>query len=136
MQEYGLTQTGYQLAPGKSADWIDGFNASIKSGKWFVVPLWQPHYLSEIAKLRILDEPKKLLGEPDTAWLIANKGTKRKMGAGGFGVLQKMELSVRSIAEIEYQVYVEKRSPREAGRRWMGLHPYTVEYWLENERDE
>jgi len=135
LQEYSLTQTGYQLAPGKSADWISGFNANVKSGKWFVVPLWQPHYLSEVAKLRILDEPKKLLGEPDTAWLIANKGTKRKMGAGGFGVLQKMEFSVRSIAEIEYQVHVEKRSPREAGRRWMGLHPYTVEYWVEPEEE-
>ena len=133
LQEYGLTQTGYQLAPGKSADWIAGFNASTESEKWFVVPLWQPHYLSQVAKLRILDEPKKLLGKPDTAWLIANKGTKRKIGPIGFGVLQKMELSVRSIAEIEYQIYVEKRSPREAGRRWMGLHPYTVEYWLENE---
>ena len=135
LQEYSLTQTGYQLAPGKSADWISGFNANVKSGKWFVVPLWQPHYLSEVAKLRILDEPKKLLGEPDTAWLIANKGTKRKMGAGGFGVIQKMEFSLRSIAEIEYQIHVEKRSPREAGRRWMGLHPYTVEYWVEPEEE-
>lgn len=135
LQEYSLTQTGYQLAPGKSADWIAEFNANVKSGKWFVMPLWQPHYLSEVAKLRILDEPKKLLGEPDTAWLIANKDTKGKMGAGGFGVIQKMEFSVRSIAEIEYQIHVENRSPREAGRRWMGLHPYTVEYWVEPEEE-
>ena len=136
LQEYGLTQTGYQLAPGKSADWIAGFKASIESKKWFVVPMWQPHYLSKVAKLRILDEPKNLLGKPDTAWLIANKGTRRKIGPIGFGVLQKMELSVKSIAELEYQIYVEKRTPRDAGRRWMGLHPYTVEYWLENERAE
>ena len=58
-----------------------------------------------------------------------------EVGAGGFGVIQKMEFSVRSIAEIEYQIHVENRSPREAGRRWMGLHPYTVEYWVEPEEE-
>jgi glycine betaine/proline transport system substrate-binding protein len=133
LQEYGLSQSGYKLSPGKSADWIAAFNANIESGKWFVMPLWQPHYLNEVAKLRILDEPKKLLGKPDTAWLIANKGTRRKIGPVGFGVLQKMELSLRAVTELDYEVNVEKRTPREAGRRWMGMHPYTLEYWLEND---
>ena len=133
LQEYGLSQSGYQLAPGKSADWIAGFNANIESGKWFVVPLWQPHYLNKVAKLRILNEPKKLLGKPDTAWLIANKRTKRKIGPTGFGVLQKMELSLKSVNEIEYRINIGKLSPHDAARAWMGAHPYTVEYWTEPE---
>ena len=133
VKQYDLAPAGYKLAPGNTGDWIAAFNANIESGKWFVMPLWQPHYLNKVADLRVLDEPKKVLGEADTVWLIANKATKRKMGAVGFGVLQKMELSVRAVTEIDYAVNVEGRSPRDAGRRWMGMHPYTVEYWLEND---
>ena len=131
MQAYELSQAGYQLTPGKAADWIAAFNANIESGKWFVMPLWQPHYLNMVAKLRVLEEPMKLLGEPDTAWLIAHKGAKRKMGPIGFGILEKMELSLKSVTEIDYRINIGKLSPRDAARSWMGAHPYTIEYWLE-----
>jgi glycine betaine/proline transport system substrate-binding protein len=135
VQSYGLAQSGYRLAPGNAADWIAGFNANIKAEKWFVMPLWQPHYLNMAAKLRILDEPKKLFGEPDTAWLIAHKSTKQKMGSIGFGILKKMELSLKSVTEIDYRVNVGKLSPHDAARSWMGAHPYTVEYWLEPDEE-
>lgn len=135
LQEYSLSQSGYKLSPAKTADWIGGINKNIESGKWFVVPLWQPHYLNKVAKLRVLEEPKKLLGKPDAVWLIANKNTKRKIGPTGFGVLQRMELSLKSITELDYEVNVKKRTPREAARRWMGTHPYTVEYWTEPDED-
>jgi len=136
LQEYALSQAGYQLSPGKDADWAAGLNADIKTGKWFVVPLWQPHYLNKVAKLRILEEPKKLLGDADTVWLIANKNTKRKIGPTGFEVLKKMELSLKWVTELDYEVNVQKRAPRDAARRWMGLHPYTVEYWSESDEEE
>ena len=135
MQSYKLSQAGYQLSPGNTADWIAGFNANIKAGKWFVMPLWQPHYLNMAAKLRILDEPKILLGEPDTAWLIAHKSAKQKMGPVGFGILKKMELSLKSVTEIDYRVNIGQLSPRDAARSWMGAHPYTIEYWIEPEEE-
>jgi len=135
LEAYALSQAGYQLSTGEDADWAAGVSTDFKSGKWFVVPLWQPHYLNSMVKLRILEEPKKLLGEPDTAWLVANKNTKRKIGPTGFGVLQKMELSVKWVNELDYAINVDKRSPRVAARRWMGMHPYTVEYWAESDED-
>ncbi len=135
LQEYGLSQAGYQLSADKSADWLAAIDANIKAGKWFVVPLWQPHYLNKAAKLRILDEPKNLLGKADTVWLVARKGTKRKIGPIGFGVLKKMELSLKTVTELDYRVNIDKLSPRAAAREWMGLHPYTVEYWLDPEED-
>jgi glycine betaine/proline transport system substrate-binding protein len=135
LQTYELSQAGYQLAPGKAADWIAAFNANVESGKWFVMPLWQPHYLNMVAKLRILDEPEKLLGEPDTVWLIANKNTQRKIGPVGFSVLQKMELTLKWVTEFDYRVNIGKLSPRDSARSWMGAHPYTVGYWTEPEED-
>lgn len=135
LQQYGLAQAGYQLAAGESADWVDAIDANIKAGKWIVVPLWQPHYLNKAAKLRILDEPKNVLGKADTVWLVARKGTKQKIGPIGWGVIEKMELSLKAITEIDYRVNIDKVSPRRAAREWMGLHPYTVEYWFEREEE-
>ena len=136
MKAYGLSQAGYQLAPGKTADWVARFNASVKAEKWFVMPLWQPHYLNMTAKLRILDEPKILLGEPDTAWLIAHKDAKRKIGEMAFGVLEKMELSLKAVNEIDYRMNVAKLSAHDAARSWMGAHFHIIEYWLDPEYED
>lgn len=135
MQEYGLTAAGYELTSGKSEDWIANFNANVKAKKWFVVPLWQPHFLNQVAELRILREPKQLLGKSDTAWLITQKGAKKRFGKTTYEILKKMELSTKWVDELEYMVNVEKMTPRTAARQWMGLHPYTVEYWTEPDEE-
>jgi glycine betaine/proline transport system substrate-binding protein len=128
--EYGLEQSGYQLLPGKPADWIANFNENVAAKRWFVMPLWQPQYLNRAHKLRILDEPKKLLGEADTAWLVAHKDFQAKVDAKTWKTLQRMALSVRAVTEMDYLVNVQKLSPRDAARQWMGAHPDTVAYWL------
>ena len=128
-EAYGISQAGYQLKAGKPDDWIAAFNENIESEKWFVMPLWQPHYLNMVTKMRILDEPKKLLGEPDTAWLIAHKTAEKKMGRVGFGILKKMEMSVKAINELDYRINIGKLTARDAARSWIGAHPYTLEYW-------
>jgi glycine betaine/proline transport system substrate-binding protein len=133
--EYGLEQAGYQLMPGKPADWIANFNENVAAKRWFVMPLWQPQYLNRAHKLRILDEPKKLLGEADTAWLVAHKDFKSKIDARTWKALQRMSMSVRAVTELDYLVNVQKVPPRDAARNWMAAHPDTVSYWLYADAD-
>ncbi|HEX7811100.1 MAG TPA: glycine betaine ABC transporter substrate-binding protein [Burkholderiales bacterium] len=128
--EYGLEESGYNLLPGKPADWIANFNDNVAAGRWFVMPLWQPQYLNKSNKLRVLDEPKKLLGGSDTAWLVAHKDLRSKVDAKTWKALQRMSLSVRAVTEMDYLVNVQKMSPRDAARHWMGSHPDTVSYWI------
>lgn len=128
--EYGLEEAGYKLMPGKPADWIANFNENTAAQHWFVMPLWQPQYLNKASKLRILDEPKKLLGEIDTAWLVAHKDFRSKVDARTWKALQRMSLSVRAVTEMDYLVNVQKMSPRDAARNWMGSHADTVNYWI------
>jgi glycine betaine/proline transport system substrate-binding protein len=135
VEEYKLDAAGYQLQPGKPADWIAWFNSNLAAGKWFVTPLWQPQYLNQVAKLRILEEPKELLGKTDSAYLVAHKDIADKLGKHAMGVLRRMELSVKWVTELDYMVNVEKMSPRDAARLWMAAHPNTVSYWLEPEDD-
>jgi glycine betaine/proline transport system substrate-binding protein len=131
MEEYNLSQAGYELAPGKAQDWIAGFNRNIEAQNWFVMPLWQPQYLNKVAKLRILDEPNNILGEADTAWLVAHKSAKTRIPRHIFDILKRMEFTIRAITELDYMVNVEKLPPKIAARIWMSQHPYTVEYWID-----
>jgi glycine betaine/proline transport system substrate-binding protein len=131
VEQYRLAEAGYQLAPGKAADWIDGFNRNIAEKKWFVMPLWRPQYLNRVASLRVLDEPAKLLGDADSAWLIGHKDLRTKVDKYAYHVLSKIELSVKAIEEMDYMVNVDKMSARDAARQWIGSHPNTVSYWME-----
>ncbi|HUU71252.1 MAG TPA: glycine betaine ABC transporter substrate-binding protein [Burkholderiales bacterium] len=133
MEHYGLQQAGYELAPGKAKDWIDAFNTNTEAQNWFVMPLWQPQYLNKVAKLRILEEPENILGEADTAWLVAHKSARKKIPKHIFAILERMEFSVKWITELDYMVNVEGFSPREAARVWMTMHPHTIDYWIDAE---
>jgi glycine betaine/proline transport system substrate-binding protein len=128
--EYGLEEPGYKLMPGKAADWIANFNENVAAKRWFVMPLWQPQYLNKAHKLRILDEPKQLLGGSDTAWLVAHKDLRSKVDAKTWKALQRMSLSVRAVTEMDAMVNVQKMSPRDAARNWMAAHADTVSYWI------
>ena len=131
MERYNLSQAGYELAPGKAQDWIAGFNQNIKAQTWFVMPLWQPQYLNKVANLRILEEPENILGEPDTAWLVAHDSAKAEIAPHIFEILKRMEFSIKAITELDYMVNVEELPPQVAARIWMSRHPYTVEYWID-----
>lgn len=130
MDAYALSQAGYELAPGAAKDWVDAFNRNIEAKDWFVMPLWQPQYLNKVAKLRILKEPEKILGETETAWLVANKASARGIAEHIFAMLKRMEFTVKNITDLDYTVNVEGGGPRETAHRWMANHPYTVEYWI------
>jgi glycine betaine/proline transport system substrate-binding protein len=131
LEHYRLADAGYQLAPGKAADWIDGFNRNIADKQWFVMPLWRPQYLNRVAGLRVLEEPEKLFGDPDTAWLVGHKELRNKLDKYAYHVLGKIEFSLRAIEEMDYLVNVKKMSARDAARQWVGSHPNTVSYWME-----
>ncbi|HWQ39543.1 MAG TPA: glycine betaine ABC transporter substrate-binding protein, partial [Burkholderiales bacterium] len=121
--------------PGKPADWIAWFNANLSAGEWFVTPLWQPQFLNQVARLRILEEPKELLGRTDAAYLLAHKDISQKLDKPTMDVLRRMELSVKWVTELDYMVNVKNMAPRDAARLWLAAHPVTVSYWLEPDED-
>jgi glycine betaine/proline transport system substrate-binding protein len=94
------------------------------------MPLWQPQYLNREHKLRILEEPKALLGGADTAWLVGTKDLRSKVDARAWQALTRMSISVRSVTEMDWLVNVKKLSPRDAARNWIAANPDTVSYWI------
>lgn len=134
-EAYGLGDSGYELVTGKAADWITSFNDNIASQRWFVMPLFQPHFLNKVQKMRILDEPKKIFGGPDEAWMLAHKDLRKNLSKHAWGALQRMSLSIKAVTELDYLVNVRNVPPRDAARHWMASHADTVGYWLQGESE-
>jgi glycine betaine/proline transport system substrate-binding protein len=136
MEEYRLEEAGYQLAPGEPADWIANFEGNIAAQRWFVMPLYQPQYLNRVAKMRILEEPKQLLGGIDKAYLVAHKDFYVKVDKHTWKALQRISLSVKAVTEMDYLVNVKKLTPQYAARNWMAAHADTVNYWLQPDPED
>lgn len=134
-EHYALGEAGYELVPGPAKDWLAGFDARIAAKEWFVMPLWRPHYLNRAHGLRILDEPQQFLGGDNTAWLVANKAFAAKLPRKTRELLGRIELSVRSVTQMDYWINVEKMDARDAARRWIASNPDTVGYWLRGPED-
>ena len=73
---------------------------------------------------------------PNTAYLIANKEFAAKLSKKQRAMLGRIELSLKAVTEMDYWVNVEKLTPREAARRWIGSHSTTVTYWIEGTGEE
>lgn len=136
MEEYRLEEAGYQLATGKPADWIANFEDNIAAQRWFVMPLYQPQYLNRVAKLRILEEPRQLLGGTDKVYLVAHKDFRTKVDKRTWSALQRISLSIKSVTELDYLVNVKKLTPHYAVRNWIAAHPDTFNYWLQADPEE
>lgn len=133
---YGLAGAGYELVTGPAKDWVANFDERIAAKDWFVMPLWQPQYLNRAHKMRVLDEPQKLLGGPNRAVLVASKTLWDRLNKKQRDTLSRVELSVRAITEMDYWVNVEKMSPRDAARRWIGSNPDTVTFWIQGPEED
>ena len=111
---YGLGESGYELAPGPAKEWLANFNEHIAKQDWFVMPLWQPQYLSKAFKLRVLQEPQQLLGGANTAYLVANKTFAASMPPKQREMLGRIELSVKAVTELDHMVNIGGMTPRAA----------------------
>jgi glycine betaine/proline transport system substrate-binding protein len=135
-EHYALGAAGYELVTGPAKDWIANFEQRIGAKEWFVMPLWQPQYLNRAHKMRVLEEPQKLLGGPNRAVLVASKSFWQRIDKRQRETLTRMELSLKAVTEMDYWVNVEKMSPRDAARRWIGSNPNTVTYWIQGPEED
>jgi glycine betaine/proline transport system substrate-binding protein len=136
MDEYKLADAGYALASGTAAEWVASFDANIAAQRWFVMPLYQPSYLNRVGKMRILDEPKQLLGGADKAYLVLNKDFYAKLDKRTWRALQRIALSNKAVTEMDYLVNVKKLTPQYAARNWIASHPDTFNFWMQPDPDE
>jgi glycine betaine/proline transport system substrate-binding protein len=130
MQAYGLEQAGYRLQPGTLAEFHGAYDRNIAEERWFVMPLWWPHYINRVGNMRPIAEPQGLLGPPSSGTLVASRAWVQRAPQRTLQVLRRMHLGLEAVADMDHAVNVGKRQPREAALAWMREHRDTVEAWF------
>ncbi len=130
MRRYGLDEVGYRLQPGTVAEFHAAYDRNVAAQRWFVMPLWFPHYINRVGNMRPIAEPQGLLGPPSNGTLVAARQWSERAPARTLQVLRRLQLGLDAVAQMDYAVNVEGRSPREAARAWMRQHDAVVAAWF------
>lgn len=130
MKAYGLDAAGYELVPGTLAEFHGAYDRALAQGKWFIMPLWTPHYINRVGSMRSIAEPRGLLGPASNGTLVASKAWTVQAPARTLEVLGRMRISREAVEEMDYLVNVQGRTPREAARIWMDANSALVDGWF------
>jgi glycine betaine/proline transport system substrate-binding protein len=130
LKAYALDTVGYELVPGNLAQFHGHYDQAIAQGKWFVMPLWTPHYINRVGSMRAIAEPRGLLGPASNGTLVASKAWTVAAPARTLEVLGRMRLGREAVAEMDYMVNVQSMAPRTAARAWMEANPSLVDSWF------
>lgn len=130
MADYGLEATGYTLEPSRGGEWIERAEAALNDKRWFVTPLWEPHFLNQAHGWRKLEEPRGLLGGHNRAVVVMQKDFAAKLPAHTRNVLQRIELGLQTVTAMDYAVNVENKAPRAVAREWMKANAQRVDEWF------
>jgi glycine betaine/proline transport system substrate-binding protein len=130
MQAYSLEQAGYRLVPGSLEQFHGAHDRGIAEQRWFVMPLWWPHYINRVGNMRPLEESRQLLGPPNKGTLVAGKHWVEQAPPETVRVLKRIHLGLDAVAEMDYRVNVGKMQPRAAARSWMRDNAQDVQAWF------
>ena len=130
---HNLDKAGSNLSVIPSSEWDVQLKEQLKNKNWFFTPMTKLHRLNLTKKFRVITGTEEAFKQKDTAWLVANKKTERKIATHIFEIISKMELSTKWVAEINQMAYENDWPHYVAARVWMASHPYTVEYWISSE---
>ncbi|WP_428086350.1 glycine betaine ABC transporter substrate-binding protein [Candidatus Thioglobus sp.] len=123
MDEYKLTDSGYKFLTGTQQECVAAFEDAVAEKRWVVVPLWQPQFLHNRYKIRELTDPKKLLGGKDRAVLLARQDSlNRLFTPAEIGHLDRIKLSNKIVAELDYAINRENKTEDEAAEIWLNAN--------------
>jgi len=111
MKEYSLEQNGYQFNTGTLNSFADSARNLYQNKSWFVIPLWKPQYLNKELNLRVLNEPKKLLGGIDLSQIILLKNTAKHLPKELLEELNQLIIGNEKMSLLDYKIEVENKDP-------------------------
>lgn len=129
MRRYGLEQAGYRLKVAPPEEWARHLAEASASGRWMVMPLWQPQYLNAVYPLRVLEDPQGIFGV-DRAVVVVRKEVWQQLPERTRRVLGRVRLGISVATELERQMVVESKPAEQVARSWMAANPAKVDVWF------
>lgn len=130
VQAYGLAAAGYTVVPGETAEWLGTFRSAYAAERWIVMPLWQPHFLNRTHQMRILRDPMGVMGTPDKAILVANRGFAGRLPQRTQRALAAIDIGLDGITEMDLAVNTRGLTALAAADAWMAAEGTRVSRWL------
>ncbi|PJE79190.1 Glycine betaine/carnitine transport binding protein GbuC [invertebrate metagenome] len=124
MEQYGLTDAGYQFFTGTQEDCVNAFETAVEKNEWVIVPLWWPQFLHARYTIRELEEPKGLLGIVDRAVLLLRDDKTDLLTPSQIEKLDQLRFSNQIVSEIDNIVDCSEKTLDEATSDWLEENYY------------
>lgn len=127
IDEYGLD---YELVPSSEAGMLAALKRAYDRNEWVVVTGWKPHSKFARHNLKLLEDPKGVLGEAETISIIAQKGwsERRPELATFFG---NVKLNDELWGSLMVAIESNPGKEDDAARKWYHEHKEMVDAWFE-----
>ncbi len=132
ISEYGLDETGYRLLSSSGAGMTAALSRAIRNNEWIVVTGWRPHWKFAKWNLRILDDPKHMLGGIESIHAVARKDFKDIYPVELYNFFKRMHIPIHELEEIMLEA--KESSYQQAAIDYVKNHSKRVNYWLTGKR--
>ncbi len=134
--EMGVTQQAIKayklpekLIVGSGATMTAALGNAIRQHKPIVVTGWTPHWMWARWKLKYLDDPKGIYGEPENIDTLVRKGLKQDM-PGAYAILDAFHWTADDMGKVMAADRKDGADPKADARKWVDNHPGQVSAWL------
>jgi ABC-type proline/glycine betaine transport system substrate-binding protein len=98
--------------------------------RWMVMPLWQRHFLNRTHQVRILADPKQVMGSADDAVLVASRAFVGRIPPRTAAILRRIDIGLDGVTEMDLAVNVSGRCVRQAAQDWLAANVQKVAAWM------
>lgn len=127
IDEYNLD---YQLIPSSEAGMLAALKRAYDRKEWIVVTGWKPHSKFTRHNLKVLEDPKGVLGEAETISIIAQKGwSERRPELATF--FSNIKLNDELWGSLMLAIESNPGKEDDAARGWYNNHKELVDRWFQ-----
>lgn len=128
VKEYNLDM---ELIPSSEPAMITELEEAIKEERPIVVTLWQPHWTFDKYDLKILDDPKKIIGVEQKIHTIVRKGLKEEHPSA-YQFLKNFHWEVEDMNAVMAMFGQDENvEPRDAAKTWIEDNREKADAWME-----
>lgn len=127
IEEYGLDE--WDLISSSEGAMLGRLQQAIKDKEPIVVTLWKPHYAFGKWDLKMLDDPEKTYGEPDSISTSVSEALEEESPAA-YKILSQFDWDYDMMNEVMVDIE-DGKEPSEAAEMFVENHPDLVEEWTE-----
>jgi len=128
VDEYNLDM---ELVPSSEPAMITELQEAIKEERPIVVTLWQPHWAFDKYDLKILDDPKEIIGVEQKIHTIVRKGLKEEHPSA-YQFLDNFYWDIEDMNAVMAKFgQDEDVEPRDAAKEWIEDNREKADSWME-----